>query len=183
MRMVSSSGSILSCNTPILKGTLISLIFLCSRFPAAASRLLGRIAPRMLQALYELPKCAIQWRGHSQSVAAVGNRAVHEVHLRLALGKNVLQHAGLVLTRSVGPFLHQRAGIAVELDAQSLGDSLAFGNQSIEERAGGGESRGCAVMQQCESADRIGRGIEDQLGPLRTAGVLQRYDFQARAVQ
>ncbi len=60
-----------------------------------------------------------------------------------------------MLAGRIGAFLNQSAGIAVELDAEGLGDGFSFGNQRIEERARGSETRGCAVMKQGESADGI----------------------------
>src|SRR5467141_3978574 len=184
MRMVSSSGSMLSCNTPILKGIPIVSISLRSRFARAAARgFLGGIAPGMLQTLYQLPERAIERRGDPEFFAAVSNGTIHEIHFGLALGENVLQHAGFVLARSVGALLHEGAGIAVELDAERFGDRFSFGDERVEERASGRESTGCPVVEQGESADGIGGGVEDELGPLRAAGVLQRNDFQACAVQ
>ena len=88
-----------------------------------------------------------------------------------------------MLAGSVRAFLHEGAGIAVELDAERFGDRFSFGNERVEERAGGRESTGCTVVELGESADRIGGGVEDELRPLRAAGVLQRNDFQACAIQ
>src|SRR4029077_7911613 len=56
-------------------------------------------------------------------------------------------------------------------------------DECIEKRPGGREARGSAVVKKGESTDRIGGGVEDQFGPLRAAGVLQRNDFQACTVQ
>src|ERR1700719_4556482 len=54
MRIVSSSGSILSCNTPILKGMLIGSIFSVDGFAAECGRLPrldhSRNAPNLLRA-------------------------------------------------------------------------------------------------------------------------------------
>src|SRR5712692_8047005 len=137
----------------------------------------------MLQTLYQLPKRAIERRGHTEFFTAVDNGAVHEIYLGWALGENVLQHAGLVLAGSVGAFLDERAGVAVELDAEGLSDGLAFGDECVEERAGGSEARCCAVVQKGESADGICGSVEDELGPLGAAGILKRNDFQACAIE
>src|SRR6266852_1404124 len=137
----------------------------------------------MLQTFYELPQRTIERRGHAQFFTAVGNGAIHEINLGLAPGQNVLQHAGFVLAGSIRAFLNEGAGIAVELDAESLGHRFSFGDERVEKRAGGSETRGSAGMKECESADGVCRGVEDELGPLGAAGVLQRNDFQACAVQ
>src|SRR5258705_1588519 len=89
---------------------------------------LGRITPGMFQAFYELPQCAVERRRHTEFFTAICDRAVHEVLFRLALRKNILQHAGLVLAGSIGAFLHQRARVAVKLYAERLGDRLALGD-------------------------------------------------------
>src|SRR6266404_682548 len=137
----------------------------------------------MLQTFYELPKRAIERSGHAKFFATVGDRAIHEVNLRLALRKNVLQHAGLVLAGSIRTLLHERAGIAMELDAKSLRDRFAFRDKRVEERSSLRKASGSAVMQQRERADRIGRSVENELGPLRATGVLQRNDFQPCAIE
>src|SRR6266404_72728 len=126
----------------------------------------------MLQTFYELPKRAIERSGHAKFFSAVGDRAIHEVNLRLALRKNILQHAGLVFSRRVRALLHERAGIAMELDAKSFGDRFAFRDKRVEERSSLRKASGGAVMQQRERADRIGRSVENELGPLRATGVL-----------
>src|SRR6266481_4269021 len=174
MRTVSCSGSMLSCNTPILKGILIVSISLRSRFVRAAARgFLGGIAPGILQAFYQLPQRTVERRGHAQFFAAVDDGAIHEIDFGLALGENVLQHAGFVLAGSVGAFLHEGAGIAVELDAERFGDRLAFGDERVEKSAGGRESSGRTVMEKSESADGIGGGVENEFGPLGAASVLE----------
>ena len=137
----------------------------------------------MLQTFYELPQRAIERRGHSEFLATVGNGAIHEINFGLALGKNILQHAGFVLAGSIRAFLDESARIAVELDAKCLGDGFALGDQRVEERARLRESGGCAMVEQGESADRIGRGVEDKLGPLSSASVLKGNDFESRAIQ
>ncbi len=137
----------------------------------------------MLQTFYELPQSTIERRGHSEFFAAFGDSAVHEVDLGLPLGENVLQHAGFVLAGRIGAFLNQSAGIAVELDAERLGDRFTFGDERVEERAGGREAGGCAVMQKCESANGIRGGVKDEFGPLGAASVLKGNDFQTGAVQ
>src|SRR6266852_4095470 len=100
----------------------------------------------MLQTFYELPQCAIERRGHSAFLATVGDGAIHEVNLGLALGQNVLQHAGFVLAGSIGAFLDERARIAVKLNSEGFGDSFALRDQRVEESARLRESRGCAVV-------------------------------------
>ena len=73
--------------------------------------------------------------------------AIHEIDFGLALGENILQHGGTMFAGSVGSFLHQRARIAVQFDAESFGDGFAFGDQIVEQLAGGREASGRAVMQ------------------------------------
>src|SRR5713101_3563133 len=131
----------------------------------------------MFQAFYELPQCAVERRRHAELFTAICDRAVHEVHFRLALRKNILQHAGLVLAGSIGTFLYKRARIAVKLYAERLRDRLALADQRIEQRPGGNEARRCAMMEKRQRADWICGGVENKLGPLSAAGVLQRNNF------
>src|ERR1700740_3490890 len=91
-----------------------------------ARRLLNRIPPGMLQTFYELPQRAIEWRGHSKFLAAVRDGAIHEIDFSLTLGKDILQHSGFVIARSIGAFLDERARIAVKLNSEGLGDSFAL---------------------------------------------------------
>src|SRR5712692_2569619 len=102
----------------------------------------------MLQTFYELPQRAVERRRHTQFFATVGDGAIHEVNLGLSLGDNGFQHTGLVLAGSISAFLNQSAGIAVKLDSESLGDRFSFGDEGVEERAGGSEARCCAVVQE-----------------------------------
>src|ERR1700730_692639 len=111
------------------------------------SLFLSGIAPGMLQTFDELPERAIQRRGHSEFFAGISDGAVHEIDFRLALGENILQHAGFVLAGSIGTFLDKRARIAVELDAESLGNSFAFRDQCVKERSGFRKASGSAVME------------------------------------
>ncbi len=57
---------------------------------------------------------------------------------------------------SVGAFVNESTRIAVQSDAESFGDGLAFGDQVVEELAGGREASGGAVVEESESADGIG---------------------------
>ena len=82
---------------------------------------------------------------------------------------------------SIRSFLHQGARVAVQFDAESLGNGFALGDQIVEQLAGRREASGGAMMQQRQSADRIGGGVEDQLGPLRAARVFQGNHIHARA--
>src|SRR5260370_33111359 len=103
----------LGCSTPILKGSVIVSIFLRSRFArAAAHGFLGGIAPGMLQTFYELPESAVERRWDAQFFAAVGGGAIHEVNFGLALGQNVLQHAGFCRAGGIVTLLSESAGIA-----------------------------------------------------------------------
>src|SRR4029077_15468830 len=131
----------------------------------------------MLQTFYQLPERTIKRRGHAEFFATLGDGAIHEINLGLALGENVLQHAGLVLAGSVCAFLDEGARIAMELNAERLGNRFSFGDQRVKKRTGGRESSGGAVVKKRERADGIGRGVEDEFGPLRAASVLQRNDF------
>src|SRR6266404_4506833 len=109
----------------------------------------------MLQTFYELPHRTVERRGHAQFFAAVGG----------------------------GAFLDRSASIAVVLDAKSLGDSFSFRDQSVEQRTCRSEARGCAVVEKSESANGICGSVEDEFGPLSTAGVLERNDLQTCAIQ
>src|SRR5690349_9625031 len=115
MRTVSSRGSMLNCRTPILKGGLMNLAFSeCSRrmeFPDVPSR---RIGPGMLEALNQLPHRSIERGRNARLVPPFDNRSVHEIHFGLPPREYVLQHAGVVLAGSIGPFFDERAGVAVE---------------------------------------------------------------------
>lgn len=82
---------------------------------------------------------------------------------------------------SVRSFLHQGARVAVQFDAESLRNGFALGDQIVEQLTGWREARGGAMMQQRQSTDRIGGGIEDQFGPLRAARVFQGNHIHARA--
>ena len=62
-------------------------------------------------------------------LAPVHDRAIHEIHFGVALGKNILQHAGIVFAGSVRAFLHHRARIAVQADAHGFRDGFTFGDQ------------------------------------------------------
>src|SRR5260370_12841654 len=137
----------------------------------------------MLQTFYELPQRASERSGYPEFLSTVCDRAVHEVHLGLALGENVLQHAGFMLAGSVGAFLDEGAGIAMELDAERVGERFNFGDARVEERAGGREAGGCAVVQKCESANGIRGGVKDEFGPWGAASVLKGNHFQTGAVQ
>src|SRR6202795_891675 len=128
--------------------------------------LLSGIAPGMLQTFDKLPQRAIERSGHAELLATVSDRAVHKVHLSLALGKNVLQHAGFVLAGRVRAFLHERTGIAVELDAERFRDGFAFRDERVEQCTRLRKASGGAVMEQRERTDRIGRSVEDEFGPL-----------------
>src|SRR6267154_3791468 len=97
-------------------------------FVDSARSFLGRITPGMFQAFYKLPQCAVERRRYTEFFTAICDRAVHEVHFRLPLRKNILQHAGLVLAGSIGPLLHQRSRIAVKLYPERLRDRLALGD-------------------------------------------------------
>src|SRR5260370_7532135 len=109
----------------------------------------------MLQTLYQLPQRAIERRGHSEFFPTVCDRAVHEVDLGLAPGENVLQHAGFMLAGSVGAFLDEGAGIAMELDAERFGDRFTFGDERVEKRAVGREPAASAVFQKRKASNAV----------------------------
>src|SRR6266436_5864708 len=137
----------------------------------------------MLESFHQLPEGAIERRRHAHFFAPLGDGAIHEINFSLALGKNVLQHAGFVFARSVRAFLHERAGITVKFNAEGFGDGFSFRNERVKERSGRSESRSGAVMQQGKRANRIRRGVEDEFCPLRAARVAQRDDAQACAIE
>src|SRR5262245_6556857 len=123
MATVSWTGSMLSCSTPMLSGTL--MICGCSPLPG--------VLPGMLQALNQFPKRFVQRGGHAGFLAPFRNSAVHEIHFRLALGEHILQHASAMFARSVGTLLHELSGIAVQFDSEFFRDGLAFCDEVIEE--------------------------------------------------
>ena len=86
----------------------------------------------MFQAFDQLPHCFVQWRWDASLFSPIHDRAVHEIDFGLTLGEYVLQHAGAMLAGSVRAFLHQCARIAVQLDAQRLGNRFAFSDQIVE---------------------------------------------------
>ena len=137
----------------------------------------------MFESFCELPERTIERSRDAHFFTPIGNCAVHKIHFGLALGKNVLEHAGFVFAGSVGAFLHERARIAVKLNAKSFCDGFSFGNERIEKRSSRRKARGRAVVKKGERAHGICRGVEDELGPLGAAGVLQGNHAQAGAVE
>src|SRR6266853_3213083 len=109
MATVSCTGSMLSCSTPILKGTVTGVGLLV----VVKSNGSGGVGPGVLQSLDELPECSVEGCGHADLVAPAHDGSIHEVDLGLAFGKNILQHAGRMLARRQGSFLHQLPWIAV----------------------------------------------------------------------
>src|SRR4029077_18324705 len=150
---------------------------------AAGHCVLSRIGPGVFESFCELPKRAIKRRGNAHFFAPVCNCPVHEIHFGLAFGENVLKHARFVSAGSIGAFFHESARIAVQNDSQRLRDGFTFGNESAKKCSGRWKARGRAVMQQGEGADGIRRSIENELGPLCAAGVLQRDHAQTGAVE
>src|SRR5215467_13459308 len=161
MATVSWTGSMLSCSTPMLNGTLMI---------RGWSPLIG-ILPGMLQALNQFPKRFVERGGHAGFLTPFRDSAVHEIHFRLALGEHILQHAGAMFARSVGTSLHELARIAVQFDSELFCDGFAFRDEVIEELAGGKETRGGAVMEESQGAHGTGGSVENELSPLRTARV------------
>ncbi len=123
--------------------------------------------------LINCPQRLVQRSRHACFLAPLHDRAVHEIDLGLALGEDILQHAGAVLAGSVGAFLHQRRGSPCNSIPNSFATASPSAIRSFEQLSGGREAGRRAVMQQRERADGIGGGIEDQLGPLRAASVFQ----------
>src|SRR5580700_11383023 len=109
----------------------------------------------MLQTFDKLPERTIEWCWHAEFFSAVGDRTIHEIDFRLALSKNVLQHAGFVLARSIRALLHERAGIAMKRNAKRLGDRFTFRDERVEQCSGWRKASSGAVMEQRERADRI----------------------------
>src|SRR5262249_7866116 len=79
-----------------------------------------------------------------------------------------------MLARGVSSLLHQRAWITVKMNAERFCNGFTFGDEIVEELARWIETGCCAVMEECERADGIGRGIENEFGPLCAASVFQR---------
>src|SRR5258707_3029495 len=151
MATVSCTGSMLSCSTPILKGTVTGVGLLV----VVKSNGSGRVGPGVLQSLDELPECSVEGRGYADLVAPAHDGSIHEVDLGLALGKNILQHAGRMLARRQGSFLHQLPWIAVQLDAERFGHLLPFRHQVVKQFSGRSEARRAAVMKQGQCSARI----------------------------
>src|SRR6266481_325934 len=168
---VSCTGSILSCNTPMLNGTVIR----------ARCTPLVRVLPGMFETLDQSPQRLVEGSGHSDFVAPLCDGAIHKINFRLALGENVLEHAGAMFSGRVRAFLDELPGIAVQFDAEPASHGFAFGNQVIKELAGRAESRGCAVMQQRQGPNRICGCVENKFGPLCATGILERNRIHPRA--
>src|SRR5258708_1203539 len=161
---VSRTGSILSCNTPMLNGTVI---------PARCTPLV-RVLPGMFETFDQSPQRLVERSGHSDSVPPLCDGAIHEINFRQALGENVLEHAGAMFSGRVRAFLDELPGIPVQFDAKPPSHAFAFANQVIKELAGWAESGGCAVMQQRQGPNRICGCVENKFGPLRATSILER---------
>src|ERR1700760_2530290 len=107
-----------SLNSQHAKGILTTLAKSDER---TAKRALLRLRPSVLGPLDQRPHSLIQWSGHAILLAPLHDRAIHEIDLGDARRKHVLEHAGLVLTGSISPLLHQRARISVKRNAHRLG--------------------------------------------------------------
>ena len=137
----------------------------------------------MLEAFDQGPHRFVERRGDIMFFSPLHNRAVHEIHFGLPFSEHVLQHAGVVFAGSVRAFLHQGAGIPVELDAHGFCDGFAFGNHRVEKFAGGGEASCGAVMKKSESANWICGSVEDEFSPLSAARVIESDDVEAGAIE
>src|SRR5215470_13844705 len=171
MATVSWTGSILSCSTPMLNGTLM----ICGWSP------LTRVLPGMLQALNQFPKRFVERCGHTGFLTPLRDSTIHEVNFRLALGEHILQHAGAMFARSVGALLHELPRIAVQFDSELFCDGFAFRDEVIEELARGRETRGGAVMKKSQGAHRISGSVENELSPLRASCVRESHGIHSRA--
>src|SRR3984885_5403808 len=160
---VSATGSMLSCNTPIRKGTAIWFFA-----PSFRERVL-RIRPGMFEAFDQGPHCFVQRCRDSHFLAGFHNRPIHEIDFGDASDKHILQHARIVFAGRIRTFLNESARIAMKRDAERFGDRFALGDEVVEELAGSGKARRRTVMQERERANRICRRIEDKFRPLRAA--------------
>src|SRR5262249_15181895 len=129
MRNVSSTGSMLSCKTPILNGTF------ATRFCLLSPRRL-RVRPGLLEPLDHGPQGFIQRRGDADLLAPLDNGTVHEVHFGRTPRLDVLKHTGLVLPRRPRPRPDHLAGIVVERDAHGPRHSDTLFDEGVEECAG-----------------------------------------------
>src|SRR5580700_9256595 len=179
MATVSRTGSILSCRTPILNGMRI-VVRLTPLSIAKMGRSVG-VGPGVLEPFDEFPQCAIERRGHTGLFAPLHNCTVHEINFGLTFCKNILQHAGTVLSGRVRALLNQLASISMQLNPEGAGDRLPFPDEILEEASGRLEPGSGTVMEQRQRTHGIGRRIKDQLCPLRPTGILQRNRIHTRA--
>src|SRR5260370_7034980 len=70
------------------------------------------------------------------------------------------------------PF-YKLARIAVKFYAEFGRYGFALGDQIVKELPGGREARGGAVVEESECTDGVRRSVENKLGPLSAAGILQ----------
>lgn len=106
-----------------------------------------RIRPGMFQAFDEGPDGLIERRRNAGFVAPLRYRPVHEIGFGEPARLDILQHAGLVLAWGAGPFLHELAGIAVQLNTELPRYRDPFFDQRVEELARRSKFRSRPVMQ------------------------------------
>jgi hypothetical protein len=106
--------------------------------------------------------------------AEADDAAVEIVDLRRPPRLDVLQHRRPVVVRDVlaRRVVDQLLGIGVELDPLRRGDGLALVDEAGDERAEVGALADPAVREPGQRADRVRRGVEDHLPPLRATRVL-----------
>ena len=117
------------------------------------------------------------------SRAEAGDAAVQVVDLRRPPRLDVLQHRRLVVVRDVlaRGVVDQPFGIGVELDPLRRGDGLALVDEAGDERAQVRALADAAVREPRQRAERVRRGVEDHLAPLRAARVGDGARRHARA--
>ena len=100
--------------------------------------------------------------------------AVEPVDLGRPASLDVLEHRRLVAVRDLGlgGMVDQRLGVGVEHDPLRCGDGLALVDEPADEPAQVGALADAPVREPGERADRVRRGVEDHLAPLRAPGVL-----------
>jgi len=102
----------------------------------------------MFQTLDEFTESLVQGSWHADFFAPLHDRTVHEINFRLALGEDILQHAGAMLARGIGALLYQLSRIPMQFDAKLLRYRLALGDHVLEQLSRRRKSRSGSVMQQ-----------------------------------
>jgi hypothetical protein len=72
----------------------------------------------MFETFDKFPQRPIQRSWHAHFFTPMHDRSIHEIHFRLPLGEDVLEHAGTVLAGSVCALLYKLTRIAMQFNSQ-----------------------------------------------------------------